>query len=208
MTWLVLLPILLGNSHHHRRLVRIEFGTSQARTHNLFIDRLGDLHVEPASERGYRPTLPLAGQELVGVLHYAAGEPFGTWFFLCAHERVTLNGQAPPLSLSTVELGTLLTCGPHAWLVTHLWQAQTMPVPDSYRDEACPVCAAPLHLAPVVRCYCGRLRHLQAISDADVNVDAEFDCFLKSGGCDCGMEATLEPQLLPEQAVRILQEAL
>jgi hypothetical protein len=206
MTWLVLLPILPGNASRGQRAVRIEFSVPHARTFNLQLDANGALHVEPVSDRGYRPRFAASEHDLVGTLHYAAGDPFGTWFFLCAHPQVTLNGLAPPLSVSTLELGSLLTCGPHAWLVTHMWQAQPMAVPDSYRNETCPVCAAPLHLAPVVRCYCGRLLHLQPASSSDAPAEGEFDCFLKSGGCDCGMEATLEPQLLPKQAVRVLQE--
>lgn len=207
MTWLVLLPILPSAASRGQRAVRIEFSATHARTHNLYLDPQGDLHLEAVSERGYRPRPRQKSQELMGALHYAAGDPFGTWFFLCAHPQVTLNGQAPPLSVSTLELGSLLTCGPHAWLVTHMWQAQPMPVPDSYRNETCPVCAAPLHLAPVVRCYCGRLLHLQPTSPADAPAAGDFDCFLKSGRCDCGMEATLEPQLLPKQAARALQAA-
>lgn len=207
MTWLVLLPFLPGGASRGQRAARIEFSAAHARTYNVYVDGEGNLHLESVSERGYRPRPRDDSHTPVGTLHYAAGEPFGTWFFLCSHPQVTLNGLAPPLSVSTLELGSLLTCGPHAWLVTHMWQAQPMPVPDNYRDETCPVCAAPLHLAPVVRCYCGRLLHLQPASSTEQPSEGDFDCFLKSGGCDCGMEATLEPQLLPKRAARVLQEA-
>ena len=153
---------------------------------------------------------------LVGLLHYArcsgAGDcgTQGRWYLVCSSPLVSLDTLAPPLSLTALDPGSILSIGLYSWLIAHRWSAQPAEVPEEFKDESCPICGGLLALAPVVRCYCGRLLHLQLTPQQradDGGADDILDCFLKAGDCRCGIEATLAPQILPVRARRLFEES-
>ena len=82
------------------------------------------------------------------------------WLLLRRDRTLQVNG-IPVLPIATLEPGSLIAAGRQRWLVTSLWRPAPHAVPDAVKDVDCPVCGAPLSLAPVVRCACGRYMHLE-----------------------------------------------
>ncbi len=206
MKLLVFLPVLCNLLDNMRRVVRLEFGASRPHSVKLYMDSRGNLSAHEVPANGARLATAQDDQTLIGVLHYAPRGMDGTWYFLRCDASVTLDAMAPPLSVTALQVESILTCGEHSWMVAHVWKALPVEVPDAAKDDLCPVCRAPLSLAPVVFCNCGRALHLQAPVGDAANADGVLDCFLKAGTCECGIEATRDAQLLPKRAAYALRD--
>lgn len=206
MKLLVFLPVLCNLFDNFRRVLRLEFGATQPHSVKLFMDGGGNLSAHEVPVNGARLANAQADQTLIGVLHYAPRAMDGTWYFLRCNASVTLDAMAPPLSVTALQVESILTCGEHSWMVAHVWKALPVEVPEAAKDDLCPVCRAPLSLAPVVFCNCGRALHLQTPVGDAANADDVLDCFLKAGTCECGIEATCDAQLLPKRAAYALRD--
>jgi hypothetical protein len=184
-------------------ILRLEFGGDHPYSVRLLTDSQGNLSARHVAPDGAGLTEPAAGQTLLGLLHFPRADSESNCSFLCCHPAVTLDDRSPPLSLTTLSAGSILSVGEREWVVVHAWKATPGAAPAVYRDELCPVCSAPLSMAPVVQCYCGKFVHLQTAHD-ESPADDLLDCFLSAGRCNCGIEPTLEPQLLPARLQYLL----
>ena len=117
------------------------------------------------------------------------------WLLLRQDRAVQVNG-IPVLPIAALEPGSLIAAGRKRWLVASLWKPAPRPAPEAVKDVDCPVCGAPLSVAPVVQCPCGRYMHLERPDQPD---DPQaLNCYLLAGSCGvCGRTSNLEPSLLP-----------
>jgi hypothetical protein len=118
------------------------------------------------------------------------------WLLLRRDRTVQVNG-IPVLPVATLEPGSIVAAGRGRWLATSLWKPVPFAAPEAVKNSDCPVCGAPLSLAPVVQCTCGRYMHLEK-PDQPGDQQA-LNCYLLAGSCGvCGRASSLEPTLLPE----------
>ena len=124
------------------------------------------------------------------------GQPVQREWLLLRRERTLQVNGIPVLPLATLEPGSMIAVDRRRWLVTSLWKPAPHPAPDAVKEVDCPVCGAPLSVAPVVQCPCGRYMHLEKPDQPD---DSQaLNCYLLAGTCGvCGRASNLEPSLLP-----------
>jgi hypothetical protein len=128
------------------------------------------------------------------------------WFVAPCSPSFSLNGQAPPLQLTTLEPGALLSIGTTFWLASLLWSPIPAAAPEYLAEKRCPVCGGELKLAPIVQCLCGRWVHLER-PDVPDDPDA-LNCFFEGGQCgSCGHPATLDTQCVPEPTAALVGAA-
>ena len=185
-------------------VVRLRLGDDHPYSVRLLMDRQGNLSAPQVAPDGTGVTELAKGQTLLGLLHFPRAAAESNCYFLCSHPAVTVDDRSPPLSLTALDAGSILSVGERMWLVVHAWKATPGEAPASCQEELCPVCSAPLSLAPVVQCYCGKFVHLQTAHDKS-QADDLLSCFLSAGRCNCGIEPTLEPQLLPARLQDLLE---
>jgi hypothetical protein len=140
----------------------------------------------------------MPGSHVVPLFELACLKPNGDdpQWLIVRRDHTLLHNGLKAFALNLVEPGDLLACGAHSWLVTDLWQPHPQSAPEALANEACPVCGGSLHLAPVVRCVCGRYTHLEKPDNlADPQA---LNCYLQSGPCACLRTPSLEPAFLPE----------
>jgi hypothetical protein len=117
------------------------------------------------------------------------------WLLLRRDRAVQVNGIAV-LPVTILEPGSLISAGKKRWLVASIWTPTPRPAPGAVKDVDCPVCGAPLSVAPVVQCPCGRYMHFER---PDQPEDAQaLNCYVLAGSCGiCGRTSSLTPSLLP-----------
>ncbi len=205
MKLLVFLPVRDNLLDNMRRVLRLEFGATQTTSVKLLVDGRGNLSAHEVPTNGARLANAQADQTLIGVLHYAPRGMDGTWYFLRCHASVTLDAMAPPLSVTALQVESILSCGEHSWMVAHVWKALPVEVPEAAKDDLCPVCRRPCRWPRSCSATAAATLHLQTpIGDA-AHADDVLDCFLKAGTCECGIEATCDAQLLPKRAAYALR---
>ncbi len=142
---------------------------------------------------------------VVALMRHCCDSRDSAWMLAVCMNRVGLNGLTPPLAVTIIEPGELLTIGDRCWLISSLWQPEPVEAPAELRDKPCPVCGGELGRAPVVQCGCGRWMHLENPS-APYDKEA-LNCYMSAGTCGgCGRRATLEPQMFPEVSDRLTCE--
>ena len=159
----------------------------------LLHDGRGGLSFADAMD-GRHPFLDVpAGWELAGLLHWVRHDGEGAWYLLRCSQSLALDDMAPPLSLAHFDPGSVLSIGAFSWLIARVWTAEQTVVPEQFADKACPVCSGALSAAPVVRCRCGRMTHLEHGDEPD---DPQaLNCFLQAGTCECGWSRAPSKQL-------------